>query len=285
MFYYFGRKGRAARTYPKPEYPIVIEPFAGSLAYSLHWRPAQAIGIERDTVVHDLWHRLCAMTVDELASFPGPELGSRTTDRWVIQSSSSNMNNVCKWRTVSPFMVEHFEQQRQAAIRNHDYANAHVLYGLGDWRQAPDIEATWFIDPPYQGVKQGYTHGADTIDFDELAEWVMTRRGQVIVCEGPAATWLPFEHHTTMQGPASHQQRNGKPNVEHVLTRTTHARCAQCSVTFPAARSDARYCSGRCRQAHLRAGRGPAAGQEALDGAYLTITRARNFFLSHMHVL
>ena len=129
-----------------------------------------------------------------------------------------------------------------------------MLYGLGDQRQAPDIEATWFIDPPYQGVKKGHKHGADTIDFDELAERVMTRRGQVIVCEGPS-TWLPFQHHATMQGPATFQQGNGKPNVEHVLTRTTHARCAQCSVTFPAARSDARYCSGRCRQRALIARR------------------------------
>ena len=48
MFYLHGRKGRAASTYPAPEYPLVIEPFAGSMGYSLHHRPPNAIGVERD---------------------------------------------------------------------------------------------------------------------------------------------------------------------------------------------------------------------------------------------
>jgi hypothetical protein len=46
MFYIHGRKGRAAATYPPPEHPIVIEPFAGSMTYSLRHRPLHAIGIE-----------------------------------------------------------------------------------------------------------------------------------------------------------------------------------------------------------------------------------------------
>ena len=162
------------------------------------------------------------------------------------------MTRLSTYRTVTPFMVTKFAAQRRTVLRHHDYARRHVLYALGDYRQAPDIEATWFIDPPYQHVPGRYHHGPETIDYDELAEWAMSRRGQVIVCEGPDGDWLPFEHHRTWPGVPSLGSQ-ARPIIEHVLTRRTHARCAQCSTTFPATRTDARYCSGRCRVAAHRA--------------------------------
>ena len=36
MFYYYGRKKQIAKCYPKPNFNTIIEPFAGSAAYSLH---------------------------------------------------------------------------------------------------------------------------------------------------------------------------------------------------------------------------------------------------------
>jgi 16S rRNA G966 N2-methylase RsmD len=244
VFHYFGRKARAAKTYPAPDYPLIIEPFAGSMAYSLTHRPAQAIGIERDENTHALWHRLASMTAEEIRNYPPPVVGERSTDRYVITTAQGNGAALSNYRTVTPFMVEHFEKQRTMTLRHHAYART-VLYSLGDYRQAPDVECTWFIDPPYQGVKGGYRH--HQIDYAELAEWCMTRRGQVIVCEGNTATWLPFEHHVTFRGMPSFG-KTARPVAEHVLTRTTHARCKVCSMTFPASRSDARYCSARCRQ-------------------------------------
>jgi hypothetical protein len=78
-----------------------------------------------------------------------------------------------------------------------------------------------------------------------LAEWCLTRRGQVIVCEGPDGEWLPFKHLATSQG-RPWMGREAKPTVEHVMTRTTHRRCAQCDIPFPASRLDARFCSATC---------------------------------------
>lgn len=254
MFSYFGRKGRAAKTYPAPEYPIVIEPFAGSLAYSLHHRPAQAIGIERDKRTHDLWHRLVGMTEQEIRDFPMPPLGQRTRDRWVIEAARSNGNAATTWRSVSPFMIPKFEQQRALALKHHAYARASVLYSLGDYRQAPDITATWYIDPPYQQVPLGYRHGPDTLDYDELAAWCLTRKGQVIVCEGPGSTWLPFQAHERWQANA----RASAPIVEKILTVNTHKRCEICATHFPARSRKARYCSARCRQRASRAARSSA---------------------------
>jgi 16S rRNA G966 N2-methylase RsmD len=66
-----------------------------------------------------------------------------------------------------------------------------IIYG--DYSDAPDVEATWFIDPPYQGQGKYYKHSSNDIDFDSLSNWVLNLQGQVIVCENHGADWLPFE--------------------------------------------------------------------------------------------
>jgi hypothetical protein len=240
---------------------LVIEPFAGGMGYSLQRQPPSAIGIERDERLVTLWHRLCGMTEAEIRDFPTPVEGERSTDRWVISAAASNTNNVSESRRVNRFLIERFEAQRQMAIKVHAYARTHVLYSLGDYRQAPDIEATWFIDPPYQHGS-GYRHGSADIDYDELAEWCMTRQGQRIICEGPFADWLPFKHHAAYNGPANYGAAK-RTVKEYVLTRRTHARCAlpDCGRTFPASRSDAKYCSPAHRK---RASRAASAARLAL---------------------
>lgn len=60
------------------------------------------------------------------------------------------------------------------------------------YEEAPDAEATWFIDPPYcAGPGACYKHRIE--DYSDLAEWCIARRGQVIVCEAEHARWLPFQ--------------------------------------------------------------------------------------------
>ena len=36
-FAYYGAKHELARKYPRPRYPLIIEPFAGAAGYSCHW--------------------------------------------------------------------------------------------------------------------------------------------------------------------------------------------------------------------------------------------------------
>lgn len=62
----------------------------------------------------------------------------------------------------------------------------------GDFTVAPDVEATWFIDPPYQHAGRHYVHGSRGIDYTALSRWCRSRRGQPIVCEQAGAQWLPF---------------------------------------------------------------------------------------------
>lgn len=55
----------------------------------------------------------------------------------------------------------------------------------------PDCEATWFIDPPYQGTAGRWYFNCE-LDYNYLSNWVKSRRGQIIACESPDANWLPF---------------------------------------------------------------------------------------------
>ena len=64
----------------------------------------------------------------------------------------------------------------------------------GDYMEAPDIKATWFIDPPYKGeAGLGYRFGSNTLDYRILAEWALKRKGELIFCEGKDGDYLPFK--------------------------------------------------------------------------------------------
>jgi hypothetical protein len=62
----------------------------------------------------------------------------------------------------------------------------------GGYESSPNIEATWFVDPPYQVKGSTYVHGSKDIDYEQLGGWCRERAGQVVVCENIGADWLPF---------------------------------------------------------------------------------------------
>ncbi|HEY6921951.1 MAG TPA: hypothetical protein VI653_00670 [Steroidobacteraceae bacterium] len=68
----------------------------------------------------------------------------------------------------------------------------------GDYSLAPNVPATWFIDPPYDN-KAGSYYAHSKVDYAALAGWCRTRRGQVLVCENEGATWAPFETFATFK--------------------------------------------------------------------------------------
>jgi len=91
-------------------------------------------------------------------------------------------------------MMKDWPNVRDRIIRHLDLIDGWEIVE-GDYSDAPDIAATWFVDPPYQPLgtmaSGGYRYGAD-LDYEALSEWCRSRRGQVIVCEQAPASWLPF---------------------------------------------------------------------------------------------
>jgi hypothetical protein len=65
---------------------------------------------------------------------------------------------------------------------------------------------------------QHYACGSKGIDFVHLGDWCRARRGQVIVCEGPRADWLPFR--PFIQIKANESATGGKVSHEYVWMKT-----------------------------------------------------------------
>lgn len=79
----------------------------------------------------------------------------------------------------------------RAQIASQVNAIKHWTVINASYEEAPDIEASFFIDPPYQ--RAGTHYRQKFKEFDSLGAWCKSRRGQVIVCEEAGADWLPFQ--------------------------------------------------------------------------------------------
>ena len=214
-FPYFGSKRSTAKLYPRPKYSIVIEPFAGAAAYTMHYRPPIALLIDADPRVIGLWDRVARISDDTPTPTP-PEIGSRTSDLLYMCMTYSEHASTSKYMSVSKRMVRDWSSVHRRLREAAPYIRSSCAYKKGTYRSAPDIEATWFIDPPYQHAnRRGYAKGASQIDFSDLAAWVMSRRGQVIVCEQSGADWLPFKHLVDV---STHR---GAKSIEVIYTRET----------------------------------------------------------------
>lgn len=199
-FAYYGAKHSLAGKYPRPRYGTIVEPFAGAAGYSTHHANSgrRVILNDADDLVVATWRRLQAMTVAELRAI-NAELDRSHTDDLLVKSMGGGSAWSDTRRAVTPRMRKDWPSVRQRIRSVLPWCRSwQVVHG--DYRDLPDIEATWFVDPPYQPIlaytsSDGAGNGYRTqtgIDYDELAKWCESRRGQVIVCEQYPAAWLPF---------------------------------------------------------------------------------------------
>lgn len=215
MFYYYGRKKRLAKWYPEPTYDTIIEPFAGSAAYALHgenWK-RQVILVERDPKVVEVWKWLINdATQAEIDALPPLTKGEKSADFLQILHCVSKGAFGYKQMTVTEIMAQNWNNSRRTMSASlHKVKHWQVIEG--DFTTAPDIEATWFIDPPYKGDPgTGYRFSSKMIDYEMLGEWIQSRRGQVIACEGAGGDYLPFRPLRENTGVG------GKRNVEVIWT-------------------------------------------------------------------
>ncbi|MFA5307120.1 MAG: DNA adenine methylase [Candidatus Babeliales bacterium] len=206
LWSYYGSKCKLIKYYPKPKYDTIIEPFAGSAWYSLQYPNHKIILCEKYKVIYDIWNWLInEATVDEILQYSNLYLGQdvsklpiRKEHKYLLgfcinRGSSAPKNIVQKWSCQVKSKpnwasTTYFSLQR---IIEYLPKIKHWKIILDDYQKLNNIEATWFIDPPYQQGGQHYIE--HDLNYDNLANFCKTRRGQVIVCENLNAMWLPFK--------------------------------------------------------------------------------------------
>lgn len=203
MFNYFGAKHRLAHSYQPPRHDVIVEPFAGAAGYATYWAtrlPVDVILVDRNELVIELWARLLSLSPTDIWDYPIPNAGDESSDALIasVASATSSWNALARTGRfqVTEWMARDFPEQRKRIADTRSRINPdRFTLVVGDYTDAPDVDATWFIDPPYQQQGVWYKHNGSGIDFTGLGQWCQSRQGQVIVCEAGVADWLPFEPH------------------------------------------------------------------------------------------
>jgi len=219
LFYYYGRKKQIAKHYPSPNYDVIVEPFAGAAAYAFHadnWKK-QVILIEKDQRVADIWDWLInEASPQEIKNLPDLKPGEKSSEFLHIIHAATKQAFKYKTIKVTPVLARNWEISKRVMSENLDKV-AHWEIVCGDYTLAPDIEATWFIDPPYKNEPgMGYHHSSAMMDYQALAAWAKIRKGEVIFCEGLFGDYLPFKPLLELKGVA------GKTSKEVVFYQSKH---------------------------------------------------------------
>lgn len=204
FFPYYGSKWRAAPRYPDPVFDIV-EPFAGSAGYSTFHAPRYTTLVDLDRNITDTWDYLLTAEPDEILDLPDLASPGDSLDNHPNLSRGAqcligfwlNRGSASPKRTRTTYSA----RTDQAQLTWGPRAKARIVTQLPfirDWTVVnsdyrvlgSSSPRTWFIDPPYQD--KGRYYRKSEVDYTALAEWAQGRDGQVIVCEGAGADWLPF---------------------------------------------------------------------------------------------
>lgn len=228
MFSYYGSKSKIVRLYPRPKHKKIKEPFAGSARYSLEWFENEVTLVDTYPVVIEVWHYLQQASKEDILKLPNLKHGDRISNYkqlsgveknflgfLVVGGLESPRDNVGSFKGINV-------ARDLKRIAGNLYKIKHWNIILGSYEEICNEQATWFIDPPYQFGGEKYIKNNKNMNYENLAKWCISRKGQVIVCENTKANWMQFA--PLLQG-GKVRSRQGS------FKRTTEA--IWCNDTYP----------------------------------------------------
>ncbi|MFT7578375.1 MAG: hypothetical protein ACI9MR_000033 [Myxococcota bacterium] len=226
FFSFYGGKWRDAPNYPEPTHGTIVEPFAGSAGYATRYPSRRVILCDLDPIIAGIWRYLISVSPAEVLALPDvPEGGAvheldlpqgarSLVGFWLNRGSAGPCNAPSAWMRAGKHPTSFWGAEIRERIASQVGQVRHWEVIEGPYTNAPDITATWFVDPPYQVAGTHYRCSSRDLDFDALGGWCRARQGQTIVCENEGATWLPFRHHGSMK-----TARRGRRSAEVIWTR------------------------------------------------------------------
>lgn len=216
FFCYFGGKWRAAKRYPQPRYQHIIEPFAGAAGYSLRYPHLNVTLYDLDTAIYGMWDYLIRASENDIRSLPLDvqhvnDLNICQEARWLIgfwlnKAAATPHLTPSAWMRSGIRPNSYWGEVIRERIASQVSKIKHWKVINKSYEEADGVEATWFIDPPYQG-ECGRRYRCRIEDYAKLGSWCCGRKGQVIVCERAGAEWLPFQtFHTIKATPGSRRK-------------------------------------------------------------------------------
>lgn len=203
MFSYFGSKSKLVHLYPPPLYDKLIEPFAGSARYACRYFNRDVWINDLNPTIYGIWKWIQQASKQDVRSLPvlkkGEDLRNykqlsqpeRDLLGFAVQRGSASSHNV-----VSSFSAGRSKDGSEISILKSRVLK--IVTKIGHWKitnstyaEIPNTPACWFLDPPY--AEMGHRYMTNNVDYNHLAAYCQSRQGQVIVCEGGAADWLPFK--------------------------------------------------------------------------------------------
>jgi hypothetical protein len=204
FFPYYGSKSKVAALLGPPRYNHVIEPFGGSAAFSCVWEPAQATLIEKNPVVYGVLKYLQRASPDEIRRLPTDISHVDELRPWVCEEARNWIGfwfnralatpglSRSNWAQNPNNQGSFWSETTKYRIAGQVPRIRHWNIIWGSYEEAPDIEAHYFVDPPYSNA-DGRHYPYDDIDYPVLATWCKSRHGFVQVCANDGETWLPFK--------------------------------------------------------------------------------------------
>lgn len=222
-FSFYGGKSRIAHLYPAPKHDMIIEPFAGGASYSLRHGAGREVWInDADPDVFAMWTFIRDEVTAWLDRIPGtvavgqkvsellPEAPPALVALFRAEANQGTQGARGVHDQVTSMGAKCWPRLRDKLAWAHDLCRTWQITNLpyermvDNWAAGP---ATFYVDPPYANAA-GRRYRQQVVDYAALAQWCLSRRGQVIVCENVGATWLPFESLVERRGIRSRYQKS-----------------------------------------------------------------------------